>query len=95
VIVGVRDALNTLSFRMQIICVRKYEVARLETVVAEVLTSSILVERLAMTTTEVELARLEMAIAEVLRATAEITAAGETMARELAADSAGWRSWRR
>jgi hypothetical protein len=61
------------------------EVARLETAVAEVLTHSILVERLAMTTTEVELARLEMAIAEVLRATMEITAARETMARELAA----------
>jgi hypothetical protein len=57
----------------------------LETAVAEVLTHNILVERLAMTTTEVELARLEMAIAEVLRAAAEITAARETMARELAA----------
>ena len=59
------------------------EVARLETAVAEVLTYSILVERLAMT--EVELVRLEMAIAEVLRATAEITAAREAMARDLAA----------
>jgi hypothetical protein len=47
------------------------EVTRLETAVAEVLTHSILLERLAMTTTEVELARLEMAITEVLRATSE------------------------
>jgi hypothetical protein len=57
----------------------------LETAAAKVLGHNILVERLAMTSTEVELARLEMAIAEVLRAIAEITAARETMARELGA----------